>query len=114
MPAFFALIPWKYVALVTAALFAFWFVRNMGVLAERDRWEAATAVEVARQAEIASDAQRASALAAVRLMASEDARTELMRRLRDAAKRSPNAGRECLDVDSVMRLNSLRNNTPPE
>jgi len=103
------LIPWKYVAIFLVAAFVFWYVRDMGVQAERQRWELATAEEQARQSEITTIYREASQLLASQLMDSDLARGNLVRRLQDEARSAPNAGRQCLDVDGVLRLNSLGN-----
>ena len=105
--AFAALIPWKYVAIVAAALFAFWFVRDLGVQSANAKWEIAMAKERERQSEVTTIYRESSQILASQLLDSQLSRGNLVRRLQDEARNAPNANRICLDVDSVLRLNTL-------
>ena len=105
--AFAAMVPWKYVAILAAAAFAFWFVRDMGVQAERQRWEIAMTAERDRQSEVVRAYEQNSRMLASKLLNSETDMNKTIRRLQDEARNAAGADRACLDADSIMRLNTL-------
>ncbi len=102
-----AIIPWKYVAIAAAALFAFWFVRDLGVQAERAKWVVSMSEEKERQSVAADVARKHSQRLSSRLLNSEATRDTLTRRLQDEARGSAGADVQCLDADNVMRLNAI-------
>jgi len=107
MIALAGLIPWKYVAIAAAALFVFWFVRDLGVQAERAKWVVSMSEEKERQSIAADVARKHSQQLSSRLLNSEASRDTLTRRLQDEARDAVGAGDVCLNTDSVMRLNAI-------
>jgi len=100
-------LPWKYIAMAAAALFAFWFVRDLGVQAERAKWVVSMNEEKDRQSLAADVARKHSQLLSSRLLNSEASRDTLTRRLQDEARNATGANDQCLDAGNVLRLNSI-------
>jgi len=99
---------WKYLAIVGIASFAYWYVWDTGRDFERAKWEAAMIEEQARGIERLENAYAYGALLADELHAAGLQRGDILRRLQNAARNSPNAGAACLDADGVLRLNTFR------
>lgn len=99
----------KMIAIASVAMFAFYYVWDMGRDSERAKWETAMRAEVERQTELLDAARQDGAALAAQLRTAGVERSTLLRRLQDEARTAANAGNACLDADSVMRLNALRN-----
>lgn len=108
------LLPIKLVAAAIAVAVAYWFVWDTGRGFERALWESASAEEVSRQRDISEDAQRASEVAAGRLLKSEATRRSLVRRLRNEATLDPDADAMCINPAGSLRLNAIGGNADPD